>query len=59
MLKHYAHYRKHLRPDAKEFKAPASTVAKRVFVEELHEMEKRAVLEGFEFGGAPVMYRAQ
>jgi uncharacterized protein YbbK (DUF523 family) len=59
MLKHYAHYRKHLRPGAKDFKPPASTVAKRVFVEELHEMEKRAVLEGFEFGGAPVMYRAQ
>jgi uncharacterized protein YbbK (DUF523 family) len=57
MLKHYAHYRKCISPAAKEVKAPRSTDAKRAFVKELHEMEKRAVLEGFDFGGAPVIFR--
>lgn len=57
MLKHYAHYRKHLNPKAKDIAVPLSNAAKRVFVRELHEMEKRAVLEGFDFGGAPVIFR--
>ena len=57
MLKHYSHYRKCISPAAKEVKAPRSTDAKRTFVKELHEMEKRAVLEGFDFGGAPVIFR--
>ncbi|UCD56118.1 MAG: DUF523 domain-containing protein [Candidatus Hydrogenedentota bacterium] len=59
MLKHYAHYRKHFNPSAKDVVAPMSTSAKRAFVRELHEMEKRAVLEDFDFGGAPVIFRAR
>jgi uncharacterized protein YbgA (DUF1722 family) len=59
MLKHYAHYRKHLNKSVENVRIPQSTDAKRVFVKELHEMEKKAVLEGFDFGGAPVLFRSR
>ncbi len=57
MLKHYAHYRKHFNPSAREIKAPRSDMAKRAFFKELLEMEKRAVLEGFDYAGTPVIFR--
>ena len=57
LLKHYAHYRKHFNPAAKDVKAPRTDIAKRAFVKELNEMEKRAFLEGYDFAGTPVMYR--
>lgn len=57
MEKHYAHYRKHFNSDARDVKVPRSNIAKRAFVKELHEMEKRAVSEGYDFGGAPVIFR--
>lgn len=57
MLKHFAHYRKHYNPSSKEVTAPQSDMAKRKFVARLLEMEKRAILEGYEFGGVPVIYR--
>jgi uncharacterized protein YbbK (DUF523 family) len=59
MLKHYAHYRKHFNPAAKEVKAPRTDIAKHAFVKELREMEKRAYLEEYDFAGTPVLYRAQ
>lgn len=57
MLKHFAHYRKHFNPSAGEVRAPSSDAAKRAFVEELLAMERRAVDEGYVFGGTPVIYR--
>jgi uncharacterized protein YbbK (DUF523 family) len=57
MLKHFAHYRKHFNPRARDVNAPRTDIAKRAFVKELHEMEKRAVLEGYEFAGTPVLFR--
>ena len=57
LLKHYAHYRKHFNPAAKDVKAPRTDIAKRAFVKELAEMEKRAFLEGYDFAGTPVIYR--
>lgn len=59
MLKHYSHYRKHFGQAATDIRVPQSTDAKRVFVEELHAMEKKAFLEGFDFGGAPVIFRGR
>ncbi len=59
MQKHYAHYRKHFNPDAQELIAPAQEMSKHRFVEELLAMEKRAVTEGYDFGGAPVLFREQ
>jgi uncharacterized protein YbbK (DUF523 family) len=59
MQKHYAHYRKQFKPGAKDVQAPTSWDAKRRIVEELLAMEKRAVLEGYDFGGAPVVYRGR
>ncbi len=59
MLKHFAHYRKHFNPSAREVKAPRTEIAKRAFVKELMEMEKRAILEGYDFGGTPVIYRSE
>ena len=59
MLKHYAHYKKHFEQLAADMRIPRATDAKRLFVEELHDMEKRAYLEGFEFGGAPVIFRGR
>ncbi|RJP23884.1 MAG: DUF523 domain-containing protein [Candidatus Abyssobacteria bacterium SURF_5] len=58
MLKHYAHYRKHFNPAAGDIKSPRSDIAKHAFVRELREMEKRAYLEGYDFAGTPVLYRA-
>ena len=57
MQKHFAHYRKHFNPQATDIKAPAQEMSKHRFVEELIAMEKRAVLEGYDFGGAPVLFR--
>ncbi len=59
MLKHFAHYRKHFNPAAKEVRAPQTDLAKRMFVNRLLEMEKRAILEGYEFAGVPVIYRQE
>ena len=59
MLKHYGHYRKHFNPAAKDVKVPAADTAKRNFVRELLDMEKRAILEGYDFGGAPVIFRGR
>ncbi len=59
MLKHFAHYRKHFNPSAREVKAPRTEMAKHAFVKELMEMEKRALLEGYDFGGTPVIYRSE
>jgi uncharacterized protein YbbK (DUF523 family) len=59
MLKHYSHYRKHFGEADTDMRVPQSTDAKRVFVQELHEMEKKAVLGDFDFGGAPVIFRAR
>ena len=57
MQKHWAHYRKHFNPEAGEIKAPAKELSKYKFVEELLAMEKRAVTEGYDFEGAPVLFR--
>jgi hypothetical protein len=57
MQKHYAHYRKHFNPEARELKAPAGELSKYKFVNELLAMEKRAVTEGYDFEGAPVLFR--
>ena len=57
MLKHFSHYRKHFNPAAKEVRAPQTDLAKRMFINKLLEMEKRAILEGYEFAGVPVIYR--
>ena len=59
MLKHYAHYRKHFGKSTADVKVPRSTDAKRVFVQQLHEMEKSALLHGYDFGGTPVLFRAR
>jgi hypothetical protein len=56
MQKHYAHYRKHFNPDAQDLKAPVQEMSKHKFVEELLFMEKRAVTEGYDFEGAPVLF---
>ncbi len=57
MLKHYGHYRKHFNPEAEEVEAPVQEMSKHRFVDELRAMEKRAVAEGFDFEGAPVLFR--
>ena len=57
MQKHYAHYRKHFNPEAQDLKAPVQEMSKHRFVEELLAMEKRAVTEGYDFEGAPVLFR--
>jgi uncharacterized protein YbbK (DUF523 family) len=57
MQKHFAHYRKHFNPKAAEINAPAKELSKYKFVEELLTMEKRAVIEGYDFEGAPVLFR--
>jgi uncharacterized protein YbbK (DUF523 family) len=66
MMKHYAFYRKHFHPGAEadeeavpgeDITAPTADVSKYKYVEELLKMEKRAVTEGFDFEGAPVLYR--
>lgn len=57
MLKHYAHYRKHFNPEAEELAAPAQELSKHKFIEQLWAMEKRAVSEGYDFEGAPVLFR--
>jgi hypothetical protein len=57
MQKHYAHYRKHFNPGASDIKAPIKELSKYKFVEELNSMEKKAVLEGYDFAGAPVLFR--
>jgi uncharacterized protein YbbK (DUF523 family) len=59
MLKHYAHYRKHFGQSGQDVRVPQSTDAKRAFVGELHEMEKKAFIDGFDFGGAPVIFRGR
>jgi hypothetical protein len=57
MQKHYAHYRKHFNPEVQDLRAPVQELSKYKFVEELLAMEKRAVTEGYDFGGAPVLFR--
>lgn len=57
MQKHFAHYRKHFNPEAHDLKAPVKEMSKYKIVEELLAMEKRAVVEGFDFEGAPVLFR--
>jgi hypothetical protein len=57
MQKHWAHYRKHFNPEAGDSKAPVKELSKCKFVEELLSMEKRAVTEGYDFEGAPVLFR--
>lgn len=57
MQKHYAHYRKHFNPEADGIEAPAAELSKYKFVEQLLAMEKRAVNEGYDFEGAPVLFR--
>jgi uncharacterized protein YbbK (DUF523 family) len=57
MQKHYSHYRKHFNPGAEEIRAPAKELSKYKFVEQLLAMEKRAVTEGYDFEGAPVLFR--
>ena len=57
MQKHYAHYRKHFNPEARDLEAPAADLSKYKFVDQLLEMEQRAVREGYDFEGAPVLYR--
>jgi uncharacterized protein YbbK (DUF523 family) len=59
MQKHYAHYRKHFNPEAQELKVPVQEMSKHRFVEELLAMEKRAVTEGYDFEGAPVLFRGK
>jgi hypothetical protein len=59
MQKHYAHYRKHFDPSAADVQAPTSDLSKHRYVEELNKMEKRAILEGFEFEGTPVLFRSR
>ena len=59
MLKHYAHYRKHFNPAAREVRAPRSDMAKHAFVKELLDMEKKAVLEDYDFAGTPVIFRSE
>jgi len=58
MQKHFAHYRKHVNPRAKELKPPKKEMSKWAFFEKLLDMEKRAVKEGFHFAGTPVIYRS-
>jgi len=57
MQKHYAHYRKHFNLEADGIEAPAAELSKYKFVEQLLAMEKRAVNEGYDFEGAPVLFR--
>jgi len=57
MQKHYAHYRKHFNPEAGNMKAPVQEMSKYKIAEELLAMEKRAVLEGYDFAGVPVLFR--
>jgi uncharacterized protein YbbK (DUF523 family) len=57
MQKHYAHYRKHFNPEVQDLKAPVSEMSKYKFVEQLLAMEKKAVTEGYDFEGAPVLFR--
>jgi hypothetical protein len=57
MQKHFAHYRKHFNPKARDLKAPVQEMSKYKIVEDLLAMEKRAVVEGYDFEGAPVLFR--
>lgn len=57
MQKHYAHYRQHFNLEARELRAPEGELSKYKFVERLLAMEKRAVIEGYDFEGAPVLFR--
>lgn len=57
MQKHYAHYRKHFNPQARNLVAPDAELSKYKFVDQLFEMEQRAVSAGYDFEGAPVLYR--
>ena len=57
MKKHYAHYRKTFGLSTDEVKLPRSTVGKHAFVDELSKMEKEAIKRGYEFVGAPIIYR--
>lgn len=59
MEKHWAHYNKHF--EGKEEKIPTfdDDVSKAKIVEQLNEMEKRAFLEDYGFGGVPVIFRGE
>jgi uncharacterized protein YbbK (DUF523 family) len=57
MQKHYAHYKKHFNREAGEITPPTEDMSRYRFVDELLAMEKRAVTEGYDFGGTPVIFR--
>jgi uncharacterized protein YbbK (DUF523 family) len=57
MQKHYAHYRNRFHGEDREIKVPRTEQSKHKFVEELWQMEARAFREGYDFAGAPVIYR--
>jgi len=56
MRKHFAYYRKHIGGEVLP-ETPDESMSKYKFVDELKEMEKRAVRENFLFAGTPVIYR--
>ncbi len=59
MVKHYAHYRKKFGLRFEDLRAPDSEAGKKVFIEELEQLERRAFEEGYVFAGHPVVYRPE
>jgi len=59
MLKHYAHFRRTFNISATVLKVPESTTGKTKFVEELNKLERLSVEKGYEFTGAPIIYRPE
>lgn len=59
MEKHWAHYNKHFFDKSAPLPPLEDEVSKAKFVDQLRELEKRAVLEGYDFAGVPVVFRGE
>lgn len=59
MQKHWAHYNKHFEGKLEPMPCLEDEVSKTKFVDQLHEMEKRAFVEGYAFTGVPVIFRGE
>jgi uncharacterized protein YbbK (DUF523 family)/uncharacterized protein YbgA (DUF1722 family) len=57
--KHFAHYNKHFKGKTEKVKLPSDQIGKHKFVEQLKQMEKRAITEDYDFGGTPVLFRGR
>jgi uncharacterized protein YbbK (DUF523 family) len=59
MERHIAHYNKHFEGKTEKIEMPDEYASKTKFAETCHEMEKRAMQEGYDFVGVPVVFRGE